>query len=333
MFKSILITGVCGFIGSAFANYTVKKYPQIKFLGVDIMSYCSSMKHIQEIQKEPNFTFVKADVTNLDFMAYLFKEHNIDAVIHFAAYSHVDLSFGNSLLFTQNNIVGTHTLLEVSKLTSGHQKIKKFIYVSTDECYGNKEDCSSEMSTLNASNPYSATKSAAECIANAYIHSFKLPVIITRGNNVYGPMQYPEKVIPKFLQLALKGEPLTIQGSGLQRRSFIFIEDVVKAYELILFEGTVGEIYNIGTTDEFTVLEIAKQILQLCQQKENKEGKIEEKEEKIEKIKYIQDRDFNDQRYLITTNKLTALGWKQEISFQEGLKRTFEWYKMNPNYF
>ena len=312
--ENILITGIAGFIASNLVCHLVKKYPNYFFLGIDKISYCSSIKNFEEIKDYENFEFVKADFTNLEFMDYLFREYEIDTVLHLGAYTHVDMSFGNSIIYTQNNVVGTHVLLETAKKYG----IKRFVHVSTDEVYGDSSTQSDEDSHLSPTNPYSSSKAAAEHIVKSYHHSFKLPIIITRGNNVYGPKQYPEKVIPKFILKLLNNEPLTIQGSGEQKRSFLYVDDVCRAFDLILHQGVIGEIYNIGTEIEYSILEVANKL--------NKHfGK--------NSLEYIPDRDFNDQRYFISTQKLENLGWKQETFFEEGLQKTIDWYTEHQKYF
>jgi len=245
----------------------------------------------------------------------------VEIVLHFAAYTHVDHSFGNSLLFTKNNILGTHVLLELAKKYS----VERFIHVSTDEVYGNKNELSTEESILAPTNPYSASKSACEHLVMSYYISFGLNVIITRGNNVYGPRQYPEKLIPKFITHLRGGENCPIHGSGSQRRSFLYTEDVVRAFDLILHKGVIGEIYNIGAEKEYTVLEVFERLV----------GEMypDEFEANIERKKFVEDRDFNDHRYFISSEKLIALGWKQKVKFDEGLRKTAEWYSENPGYF
>ena len=312
--KNILVTGVAGFIGSNLICYLVKKYKELCFVGIDKISYCSSIKNFEEIVDKENFKFIKADFTNLEFMDYIFSVYKIDTVIHLGAYSAVDMSFGNSIIYTQNNIMGTHVLLE----TANKYKVQKFIHVSTDEVYGCKEDESTENTILDPTNPYAATKAAAEHIVKSYYHSYKLPIIITRGNNVYGPKQYPEKVIPKFILNLLNEKPLTIQGNGLQKRSFLYVDDVCQAFDVILHHGKIGEIYNIGCKDEYSVIDVSNRLIEHF-------GKGN--------IVYIMDRPFNDQRYFISTNKLEKLGWTQRIPFKEGLNKTIEWYCQNPNYF
>ena len=312
--KNILITGVAGFIASNLVCHMVKKYPEYFFLGIDKISYCSSLKNLDEIKDFSNFEFVKADFTNLEFMDYLFKKFKIDYVLHLGAYTHVDMSFGDSIIYTHNNVLGTNVLLEVSKKYS----IKLFIQCSTDEVFGNSSAMSNESSTLDPSNPYAASKAAAEQLVKSYFHSFKLPVIITRANNIFGIFQYYEKVIPKFILKMLKHEKLTIQGSGKQKRSFLHVDDVCRAFDIIFHNGKIGEIYNIGCKYEYTILELTERLI-----KHFGYGEIE----------YVEDRPFNDQRYFISNEKLEQLGWKQEIMFDEGLEETINWYKNNPNYF
>ena len=316
--KTVLLTGVTGFIGSHVATYLVKTHPNIRFIGIDKMSYCSHIRNIDDILHHPNFLFIQADLTDLSKIEHLFSSHSIDTVIHFAAYTHVDHSFGNSILFTQNNVLGTHILLEVSK----RYNIGRFIHVSTDEVYGSKETVSAEESILDPTNPYAASKAAAEHIVKSYYHSFKLPIIITRGNNVYGPKQYPEKVIPKFCFKLINNSKCTIHGSGGQMRSFLYISDVVKAFEIILFNGKIGEIYNIGSEKEYSIKEITSHLISIFKSGQSIDDWIE----------YVKDRDFNDQRYYISSDKLAALGWQPSVSIHEGLELTSEWYKNNTTY-
>lgn len=312
--KNVLLTGVAGFIGSNLCCYLVEKYREVQFIGIDKISYCSRMENLREVERFKNFLFVKADFTNLDFMDYIFRYYKIDTVIHMGAYTHVDMSFGQSIIYTQNNVVGTHILLE----TAYKNKISKFIYVSTDEVYGCKLDQSDECSLLEPTNPYAATKAAAEHLVRSYYHSYKLPVIISRGNNVYGPKQYPEKVIPRFILNALNGLPLTIQGTGYQKRSFMYIDDVCEAFDKILNYGVIGQTYNIGSKDEYSVLELTDKM------RTHFPDII---------VEHGVDRMFNDKRYAISTEKLIDLGWQQKVSFDEGLIKTIEWYSQNQNYF
>jgi dTDP-glucose 4,6-dehydratase len=315
----VLLTGVAGFIGSNVAIYLTQKYgSEYTFIGLDKMSYCSRLGNLDPIRDDPNFIFVKADLTKMEDLQKIFKDYPIEEIIHFAAYTHVDHSFANSILFTHNNVLGTHNLLEVAT----HHHVKKFIHVSTDEVYGNSETLSTEDSLLAPTNPYAATKAAAEHLVMSYAISFQLPVIITRGNNVYGPRQYPEKVIPKFIRHLRAGESCPIQGNGHQKRSFLYVDDVARAFEVIWQRGQIGNIYNIGSKHKYSVQEVATRLIKLFYPTEDPQRWIS----------YVEDRKFNDQRYYISHEKLEALGWKKETSFQEGLQKTLEWYQTHPEY-
>ena len=241
--------------------------------------------------------------------------------MHFAAQTHVDNSFGNSITFTEANILGTHVLLEAAK----EARIKLFIHVSTDEVYGEGETGipSHEGSPLEPTNPYSATKAGAEYLVKAYHRSFNLPIIITRGNNVYGPHQYPEKIIPKFINQLMRGLPLTLHGTGSNTRNYLFVEDVARAFELILHKGTVGQIYNIGGDNEVSNIEVARALLRLMGLVD-KAGNIQAAEQ--QNIIFVPDRPFNDLRYPLDCKKLNELGWKEEVTWDEGLSKTVTWY-------
>ena len=312
MTKNILITGGCGFIGSNFINYFHQLYPECVIVNYDKVDYCSNPDFISN--KDKNYILIKSDLNNTHILMTTLKSYQIDTVIHFAAQSHVDNSFGNSIQFTIDNILGTHNLLECCRV---YGKIKKFIHISTDEVYGevdiNHEGCS-EKSLLNPTNPYAATKAGAEFLVKSYYYSYKLPIIITRGNNVYGPNQYPEKLIPKFVLSLLKDEKCTIHGQGESRRNFIYVDDISEAVTTILFKGEIGHTYNIGTTNEYSVLDI----FNMLTEKLNKNKDLKE---------FVEDRLFNDYRYSINSESLRSLGWKENIKFEEGLNKTIEWIK------
>lgn len=313
--KNVLITGCAGFIGSNVVIHLATKYPSIFFVGLDKLDYCASLKNLIPLWTATNFKFVKGDITSPDLVNFLLQQYSIDAILHFAAQTHVDNSFGNSLNFTHSNVFGTHVLLESAKLFK-HQ-VKRFIHVSTDEVYGEssiQKDSPGfdEKSALNPSNPYAATKAAAELLAKSYSQSFELPIIITRGNNVFGPRQYPEKLIPKFIHLLQQGKACTIHGNGQHRRSFVYVSDVAEAFDLILHKGQLGSIYNIGTQFEISNLDVAKALLK-CFGLDNDEARL---------ILFVEDRNWNDVRYHINLDKLNGLGWSPKVNFCEGLKRT-----------
>lgn len=319
--KCILLTGAAGFIASHVTNRLIKKYPNYKIVALDKLDYCSSLKNLNPCLSSPNFKFVKGDIACADLVNHLLVAEEVDTIMHFAAQTHVDNSFGNSFEFTNNNIYGTHVLLEACKVT---RRIKRFIHVSTDEVYGETDmetDIGNpEASQLLPTNPYSATKAGAEMLVMAYHRSYELPIITTRGNNVYGPNQYPEKLIPKFVLLAMRGEKLPIHGNGSNVRSYLYSEDVAEAFDVILHKGVIGHVYNIGTKKERSVLDVAEDICKLFG--------LDPKET----IDFVQDRPFNDQRYFLDDQKLKKLGWDERTPWEEGLKLTMEWYTKNPTW-
>ena len=310
--RNILVTGGCGFIGSNFINYAVGKYPQYNFVNIDAMYYCASHENIEEsVRNSKNYKFVEGKIQDLSLIKYILKTENITHIIHFAAQSHVDNSFENSLQYTEDNVKGTHVLLECVRQVN---KDIMFLHFSTDEVYGESkldEDPKNEMTVLCPTNPYAASKAAAEMYVNSYMHSYGLRCIITRGNNVYGPNQYPEKLIPKFIKLLRNGDKLTIHGDGSSLRSFIHVLDVCSAVDTILHNGLIGQIYNIGSDPEYekSVLDVAKILVK----------KIKNDDDYEKYLEFVEDRPFNDKRYFITNEKLKELGWNINIDFISGI--------------
>jgi dTDP-glucose 4,6-dehydratase len=313
---NLLITGGCGFIASNFINhYFIKNEHKInKLVNIDAMYYCADEKNVLEsIRVNEKYKLIKGNICNSKLISDTLEEFNITHIIHFAAQSHVQNSFEDSIKFTSDNIFGTHVLLECSRK---YGKLKKFIHVSTDEVYGEsmntiEENHKTEHSILCPTNPYAATKAGAELIAQSYNHSYKMPIIITRGNNVYGPNQYPEKLISKFIMLLKQDKKVTIQGDGSTVRAFLHAYDTATAFECILEKGNIGEIYNIGCDEgmEYSVMDIAKKLIK----------KIKNTENYDEWIEYIEDRPFNDKRYYISNQKIKDLGWNITINLEEGL--------------
>jgi dTDP-glucose 4,6-dehydratase len=295
-----LVTGGCGFIASNFINIMKERYPDINFVNIDKMDYCSNPKNVNQGAA----TFVKGNVGNAELVEHLIKEYEFDYVFHFAAQSHVDNSFENALSFTIDNTHATHVLVEACR---HYIPNVEFIHFSTDEVYGESktdEPFTEETGVLRPTNPYSASKAAAEMIVRSYIESFGMNVKVIRCNNVYGPNQYPEKLIPKFKRLLKEGKKCTIHGkkSAQVKRAFMHVEDVVDAVEVVWKKGTPGEIYNIASDDELTVMEVTKLIIKTIKGTEDYDQWIE----------YVEDRPFNDQRYYICAKKLKALGWYQK---------------------
>ena len=303
---NLLVTGGYGFIGSHFINYYFHKNPECILWNIDAMYYCASENNvIPEIRNSPRYHFIKGNVQSEDLVSHILEKNKITHIIHFAAQSHVQNSFDDSIKYTMDNILGTHTLLECCRK---YKFIKKIIHVSTDEVYGESlnDDLKHEASVLVPTNPYAATKAGAELIAMSYIKSYNLPIVITRGNNVYGPNQYPEKLIPKFIQQLQNNEQLTIQGTGMAKRSFLHVDDCCSAFDIILDRGIIGEIYNIGTHEEHTVIEVAE-LLVLCMKKTIHFQSY---------LTFIKDRPFNDSRYFISNEKLIQFRWNKKIGYK-----------------
>jgi dTDP-glucose 4,6-dehydratase/UDP-glucose 4,6-dehydratase len=298
---NILVTGGCGFIGSNFINYMLTKHDDINIYNLDCMNYCANENNVKP---HHNYKLIRGNITSRDLVLHILREYEIDAIIHFAAQSHVDNSFDNSLQYTTDNVYGTHVLLQAAK---EYGRLQRFLHFSTDEVYGEVDldhpGCH-EKSLLNPTNPYAATKAAAEFLVRSYYHSFKLPVVIVRCNNVYGPNQYPEKLIPKFIKLLKNKEKLTIHGKGESRRNFIWAEDVASATECIFYNGIINEVYNIGTTQEFSVIDVAKILVE----------KITSDKILDNHITFIDDRPFNDFRYSVNASQLKDLGWREEFT-------------------
>ena len=316
---NLLVTGCCGFIGSNFVNYYFSQNKEVNIVNLDAIYYCASENNINsDICASNRYRLIKGNLCSFDLISNILDIYNINTVIHFAAQSHVQNSFDNALQYTHDNVVGTHTLLEACRK---YGKIQKFIHISTDEVYGESmisenEEKKHEGSVLCPTNPYAATKASAELIAKSYYHSFKMPIIITRGNNVYGPKQYPEKLIPRFIQQLLQGNQVTIQGDGTHIRAFLHVNDVCSALKLILEKGEIGEIYNIGSDDhhEYTVTQVAHILI----------NKITKTDDYNKWISYIEDRPFNDKRYYISNQKVKELGWSINTDFDKGLDELIE---------
>jgi|TARA_B110000483_G_C18182154_1_gene537469 dTDP-glucose 4,6-dehydratase len=295
-----MVTGGCGFIASNFLNRMKERYPSINFVNVDKLDYCSNVENVN-----PGVaTFVKGNVGNKELIEHLIKLYHFDAIFHFAAQSHVDNSFDNALSFTMDNTHATHVLVEACRR---HIPDVEFIHFSTDEVYGeSKTDVpfTENEGVLRPTNPYSASKAAAEMIVRSYIESFGMNIKVIRCNNVYGPNQYPEKLIPKFKRLLKENEKCTIHGSksATVKRAFMHVDDVVDAVDVIWRRGVPGEVYNIASDDELTVMEVTQLIIETIKGTKNYD----------DWITYVEDRPFNDQRYYICAKKLKDLGWSQK---------------------
>lgn len=310
----ILVTGGAGFIGSNFVNYMVDKYPEYSIVNVDALTYAGNLENLKPSEDKPNYQFIKADITDAETMDQLIG-NDVDAVINFAAESHVDRSITNPGIFVQTNIQGTQVLLDAAK----KYNVKKYLQVSTDEVYGSlgEDGYFTEQTPLAPNSPYSASKAGADMLVLAYYETFSLPINITRCSNNYGPFHFPEKLIPLMIINALNDKKLPVYGDGKNVRDWLHVTDHCSAIDLVLHKGINGEVYNVGGHNEKTNLEVVKEILKQLDKPESL-------------IQYVEDRLGHDRRYAIDPTKLQKeLGWEPKYTFETGLKETVQWYLDN----
>jgi len=308
---NILITGGDGFIGSNFIRHILNKYPEYKIFNLDKLTYCGNPENLKDVEKNPNYRFVKGDICDGEIVNKLAK--NVDIIVNFAAETHVDRSIVDASEFVQTNVYGTYVLLEAAK----KYEIFRYIQISTDEVYGSIERCSfKEEDALHPNSPYAASKAAADHLVLSYFATYKLPVIIVRSSNNFGQYQFPEKVIPLFITNALEDKKLPLYGDGLNVRDWLYVLDNCRAIDLILHKGQVGSIYNVAAGNEKTNLELTKVILKIMGKPE---GLIE----------YVKDRPGHDRRYSLDWTKIKALGWQPQYQFAEALRQTIKWYQDN----
>ena len=308
----LLVTGGAGFIGSNFIRYLHSKYPAYEVINLDTLTYAGNLENLADISGERFYRFVKGDIADVSLVRQVFTE-GIEVVVNFAAESHVDRSIEDASSFITTNITGTQVLLEAAR---AHQ-VKRFIQISTDEVYGSlgPQGLFTEHSPLSPNSPYSASKAGADHLVRAYYETFRLPVMITRSSNNYGPYQFPEKFIPLFITNALVDEPLPLYGDGLNVRDWLQVEDNCAAIDLVLHRGKEGEIYNVGGNCEKTNLEVVKIILKELNKPESL-------------LRFVKDRPGHDRRYALDTAKIAReLGWYPQCSFEEGIRHTIAWYR------
>jgi len=325
----ILVTGVAGFIGSNFVYHYLKTHPEDTLIGYDALTYAGNLENLKEIPKEQKtqFIFVKGDITNSEQLKDVFSRWPVQGVINFAAESHVDRSIHDPSIFLKTNILGTHTLLSTAKEVWFQNGIwregVRFLQVSTDEVYGtlDSEGLFSEKTPLDPHSPYSASKAGSDLIAKAYHDTFGMPIIITRCSNNYGPYQFPEKLIPLIITRALIHENLPVYGDGKQIRDWLYVDDHCKAIDIAFNQGSTGEVYNIGGSNEQENIIIVKTILQLLREITG------DQEINEDLITHVTDRLGHDRRYAIDASKITVeLGWKPETSFDDGIRKTIHWF-------
>lgn len=316
--KKILVTGGAGFIGGNFVHYMLNKYNDYKIICIDALTYAGNMETLEPVLNNPNFKFIKADISDRESIFNIFEEEKPDVVVNFAAESHVDRSIENPGLFLQTNILGTGVLLDASRKYG----VERYHQVSTDEVYGDlpldRTDLFfTEETPIHTSSPYSASKAASDLLVQSYYRTFKLPVTISRCSNNYGPYHFPEKLIPLMIANALNDKQLPVYGKGENVRDWLYVEDHCSAIDMIIHRGRVGEVYNIGGHNERTNLDVVKTILKELNKPESL-------------IKYVTDRPGHDMRYAIDPTKIkTELGWEPTTLFDEGIKKTIKWYLEN----
>ena len=312
MGQRILVTGGAGFIGSHFVRLLLQR-PETRVVNLDALRYSGNPDNLRDVDNHPRYTFVHGDICDADLVGRVVREHRVDAIVNFAAETHVDRSIVEPDGFVRTDVVGTAVLLEAARGAG----IKRFLQVSTDEVYGDVQTGRSlESDPLTPRSPYSASKAAGDLLVLSYYTTYRMPVLITRGSNTFGPNQYPEKFIPLFVTNALEDQPLPLYGDGRQQRDWLFVQDHCEAVALVLEKGELGQVYNVGTGEERTNLKVAEAILGLL-------GKPQSL------LRHVSDRPGHDRRYALNCKKIVKLGWKPRVAFQDALKETVVWYSNN----
>ena len=333
--RTYLVTGGAGFIGSNYIHYMFRKYGDtIRIINVDVLTYAGNLENLKDIENNPNYTFIRADITDKEAIAKIFAENDIDRVVHFAAESHVDRSIKNPEVFVKTNVLGTAVMLNCAKaaweLPDGTFKAdKKFLHVSTDEVYGSLEDDGSyfyETTPYAPHSPYSASKASSDMLVKAYIDTYKFPANITNCSNNYGPYQFPEKLIPLIINNALQGKKLPVYGDGKNVRDWLYVDDHAKGIDMVQEKGRLGETYNIGGHNEkqnIQIIEIIIDTLQEMLPADDPRRKLVSKD----LITYVADRKGHDRRYAIAPDKIKAeVGWEPETKFEDGIRKTIAWF-------
>lgn len=328
MKKTLLVTGGAGFIGSHVVRLLVNKYSDYKIVNLDKLTYAGNLENLNDIEKLPNYEFVKGDIVDKDFMYQLFEKYKFDGVIHLAAESHVDRSIANPNEFINTNIVGTINLLNAARnIWDNNFEGKLFYHISTDEVYGSlgKEGMFTETTSYDPRSPYSASKASSDHLVRAFYHTYGMPIVISNCSNNYGPNQFPEKLIPLVINNIKKNKQIPVYGKGENIRDWLYVEDHANAIDLIFHKGKLGETYNIGGNNEWQNIQLIKKMCEILDNKLNRE-----KGESEKLISFVKDRAGHDLRYAIDSTKIqNELGWKPSLQFEEGIEKTIEWYLEN----
>ena len=326
--KNILVTGGAGFIGSHLVRLLVNKYPNYNIVNMDVLTYAGNLENLKEIQDKENYTFVKCDICDLKKVSEVFQEYNIDSVIHLAAESHVDRSIEDPFSFAQTNVMGTLSLLQAAKsFWNTDFENKLFYHVSTDEVYGSldQEGFFTENTKYDPHSPYSASKASSDHFVRAFSDTYGLPVVISNCSNNYGSYQFPEKLIPLFINNILHNKPLPVYGKGENIRDWLFVDDHARAIDVIFHKGKLGDTYNIGGFNEWKNIDLIKVMIKTV---DRLLGRDEGASDKL--ITYVTDRAGHDLRYAIDSTKLkNELGWEPSLQFEEGIEKTVQWYLKN----
>jgi dTDP-glucose 4,6-dehydratase len=329
--KKILITGGAGFIGSHVVRLFVTKYSEYHIYNLDALTYAGNLENLADIEKAPNYTFIKGDITDEGFITTLFEKHQFDGVIHLAAESHVDRSIEDPMAFVKTNVIGTVNLLNAArKLWANNTEGKRFYHISTDEVYGSlgAEGLFTETTPYDPNSPYSASKASSDHFVRAYGETYGLPYVLTNCSNNYGPNHFPEKLIPLFINNIITNKPLPVYGDGNYTRDWLFVVDHAIAIDLVFHKGINHETYNIGGFNEWKNIDLVQL---LCSIMDNKLGRATGESAKL--ITYVKDRPGHDLRYAIDASKINmALGWKPSVTFEQGLEITVNWYLNNPDW-
>jgi len=316
--KNILVTGGAGFIGSNFINHILNERDDYNIINLDKLTYAGNLENLKPSENKNSYTFVRGDITNAELVRYLFEKYKIKYVINFAAESHVDRSILGSEIFYRTNVIGTNILLE----TARRFEVEKFLQVSTDEVYGSlgAQGLFTESTPISPNSPYSSSKAGADMMVQAFYHTYKMPIVITRCSNNYGPLQFPEKLIPLIIINALNNKNLPVYGDGMYVRDWIYVIDHNKAIDLVFEKGRIGEVYNIGASNEMPNIKIIKLILEHLKKSEDL-------------IQYVKDRPGHDRRYAIDSSKIQQeLGWTPSYTFETAIAKTIDWYLENKNW-